>query len=302
MNPTLQACLWMLGAIFSFTLMAVAGRELAGTFDTFEIMMWRSAIGLAVVLALASAFRTLRQITRQRLGTHVLRNLFHFSGQNLWFYAVTVAPLAQVFALEFTTPLWVIVLSVFLLGERLTLVRAVSAIMGFIGILIVARPDMAGISPGVVTAAGSAVFFALTYVFTKRLTRTESLTAIMFYLTFFQLILGLITAGYDGDIALPAAPDLPWLLVVAICGLLAHTCITKALSLAPAAVVAPIDFARLPLIAIVAMLVYNEALDPWVFVGAVIIFAGNYLNIWSETRKTAGTGSPGAVEYPNRGG
>ena len=66
-----------------------------------------------------------------------------------------------------------------------------------------------------------------------------------------------------------------------------HFCTTKSLSLAPAAVVAPVDFARLPIIAIVAMLVYGEALDPWVFVGAIIIFAGNYLNIWSETRKTA---------------
>lgn len=287
MSPTIRAASWMLGAIISFTAMAIAGRELGDTFDTFEIMMWRSAFGFLIVLIFATVTGTRHEIGRQAIGTHLIRNVFHFTGQNLWFFAVTTVPLAQVFALEFTTPLWVIVLSVFLLGERLTLVRGTAAVMGFIGILIVSRPDMAAINGGILAAASCAIFFALTYVFTKRLTRSESITAIMFYLTFFQLVFGLITAGYDGDITVPTVPDLPWLLLVGICGLLAHFCITKALSLAPAAVVAPVDFARLPIIAIVAMLVYGEALDPWVFVGAIIIFAGNYLNIWSETRKTA---------------
>lgn len=287
MNPNLRAALWMLGAIFSFATMAVAGRALSATFDTFEIMMYRSAFGLVIVLVIASATGSLRQVGMAAVPTHFIRNVFHFTGQNLWFYAVTVVPLAQVFALEFTAPLWVIVLSPLLLGERLTLVRGIAALMGFVGILIVARPDMAGLNAGILSAASCAVFFALTYVFTKRLTRTETITAIMFYLTFFQLIFGVITAGYDGDIVIPSTVDLPLLGLVGCCGLLAHFCITKALKLAPATVVAPIDFARLPIIAVVAMLIYNEVVDIWVFVGAVIIFAGNYLNIWFETRKTA---------------
>ncbi len=287
MSTTLRAGLWMLGAIFSFTTMAIAGRELGADFDTFEIMMYRSLIGLVIVLTLARATGTHSQIGTQAVRTHFIRNVFHFTGQNLWFYAVTVVPLAQVFALEFTSPLWVIVLSPLLLGERLTLVRSIAALMGFVGILIVARPDMAGISPGILAAASCAIFFALTYVFTKRLTRTETITAIMFYLTFFQLIFGVLLAGYDGDVALPTTASLPLLVVVALCGLLAHFCITKALTLAPATVVAPIDFARLPIIAIAAMLIYQEPIEVWVFVGALIIFAGNYLNIWFETRKTA---------------
>ncbi|MCX7559893.1 DMT family transporter [Sulfitobacter sp. F26204] len=287
MSTTLVAALWMLGAVSSFTAMAIAGRELSAGFDTFEIMMYRSAFGLLVVMTLAFATGSHRQITTVALRTHFIRNIFHFTGQNLWFYAVTMIPLAQVFALEFTSPLWVIVLSPFLLGERLTRIRALAAIMGFVGILIVARPDMAGMNSGIAAAATCAIFFALTYVFTKRLTRTETITAIMFYLTFFQLVFGVITAGYDGDIALPTLIALPWLALVACCGLLAHFCITKALTIAPATVVAPIDFARLPIVAVAAMLLYNEVIDIWVFVGAVIIFAGNYLNIWVETRKSA---------------
>ncbi|MGJ5620817.1 DMT family transporter [Sulfitobacter sp. MF3-043] len=285
MSTTLRAALWMIGSIASFSAMAIAGRELGARFDTFEIMMYRSAFGVFVVIIVAFATGAWRQINTRNMGQQVIRNLAHFTGQNLWFYAVTVIPLAQVFALEFTSPLWVIVLSPLILGERLTFMRGVAAIMGFIGILIVARPSIDGINAGLIAAASSAIFFALTIMFTKRLTRTQTITGILFYLTTMQLVFGLITAGYDGDIALPDAVSLPFLALIGICGLLAHYCLTNALSIAPATVVVPIDFIRLPVIAVLGMLLYQESLDIWVFVGAVVIFAGNYLNIWFETRK-----------------
>ena len=287
MNPVFKAAIWMIGAICSFSAMAVAGREVSFALDTFEIMLFRSIVGVVIVVSAALIFGTWRQINKQQFGLHFARNIVHFTGQNLWFYAVTVIPLAQVFALEFTSPIWVILLSPLLLGERLTMVRAIAASMGFVGILIVARPDMAGINTGVMAAAASAVFFAFTTIFTKRLTRTQSITCILFYLTVLQLIFGLIMAGYDGDIAIPDAQTLPWLLLIGVAGLLAHFCITNALAIAPATVVIPIDFIRLPVIAVIGMLVYSEAVDIWVFVGAAIIFAGNYLNIWVETRKAA---------------
>lgn len=274
----------MIGAIASFSAMAVAGREVAVELDTFEIMMYRSLFGVVIVLGFGALAGTLHQVNTGNMRLHVMRNLAHFIGQNLWLYAVTVIPLAQVFALEFTSPLWVIVLSPLILGERLTATRAFAAIMGFIGILIVARPDVAGINSGVIAAASCAIFFALTMMFTKRLTRSQSITCILFYLTTMQLVFGLAMAGYDGDIVMPSAGALPFVLLIGAAGLLAHFCITKALALAPATVVVPIDFIRLPAIAIVGMLLYNEALDFWVFAGAAIIFAGNYLNIWSETR------------------
>ena len=284
MNPVPKAAIWMTGAIASFSTMAVAGREVSFALDTFEIMLFRSVVGVIIVVFAAIAFGTLRQINRQQFSLHFARNIMHFIGQNLWFYAVTVIPLAQVFALEFTSPIWVILLSPLLLGERITLIRAAAALMGFIGILVVTRPNMAGINTGVIMAASSAIFFAFTIIFTKRLTRTQSITCILFYLTVLQLGFGLITAGYDGDIALPNAETLPWLVLIGVAGLLGHFCITNALAIAPATVVVPIDFVRLPVIAIIGMLAYGEILDLWVLLGSGIIFASNYLNILSETR------------------
>ena len=279
------AALWMTGAICSFSAMAVAGREVSFALDTFEIMMYRSALGFLIVVAVLTATGKLGQVTSRDLGLQTLRNLVHFSGQNLWFFAVTAIPLAQVFALEFTSPLWVVVLSPLVLGERLTPTRALAALIGFAGILIVARPSPDTLNAGVFAAAGAAVFFAFTNMLTKKLTRRHSVANIMFWLTLLQLIFGLIAAGIDGDVALPDATTAPWLVVIALGGLLAHFCITNALSIAPATVVIPIDFARLPTIAVVGMLLYSEPLEIWVFAGAAVIFAGNYLNILAETRR-----------------
>lgn len=285
MHDTLRGCLWMTGAIASFTVMAVAGRAVSLDLDTFEIMMYRSLIGIVIVLAVAGMAGTLSHITTRNMRTHLVRNLFHFSGQNLWFFSITAIPLAQVFALEFTSPFWVMLLSALILGERLTPNRVGAAILGFIGILIVTRPSPETAHIGQLTAALAAIGFAGSAVFTRLLTRTERITCILFWLTVMQAAFGVICAGIDGDIALPAASSLPWVVLIAFAGLVAHFCLTTALSLAPATVVIPIDFARLPVIALVGMLVYAEALDPLVLLGALVIFGANYGNIWFEMRK-----------------
>lgn len=282
MNQTLLAALWMTGAIFSFTSMAIAGRAISFELDTFEIMMFRSFIGLAVVITVASVTGHLKEVNTRNLGLHGIRNLSHFAGQNLWFYALTVIPLAQVFALEFTSPLWAIALSALVLGERITRTRGLAALLGFIGILIVARPTPDSVNIGQLTAALAAIGFAGSAIFTRKLTRTETITCILFYLTLMQAAFGVIAAGYDGDITLPSTSSLPWLVLIALAGLVAHFCLTTALKLAPATVVMPIDFVRLPLIAVVGMLLYAEPLDPWVLLGAGVIFAANYLNIRAE--------------------
>ena len=285
MHDTLRGCLWMTGAIASFTVMAVAGRAVSLDLDTFEIMMYRSLIGIVIVLAVAGMAGPLSHITTRNMRTHLVRNLFHFSGQNLWFFSITAIPLAQVFALEFTSPFWVMLLSALILGERLTPNRVGAAILGFIGILIVTRPSPETAHIGQLTAALAAIGFAGSAVFTRLLTRTERITCILFWLTVMQAAFGVICAGIDGDIALPAASSLPWVVLIAFAGLVAHFCLTTALSLAPATVVMPIDFARLPVIALVGILVYAEALDPLVLLGALVIFGANYGNIWFETRK-----------------
>ena len=169
-----------------------------------------------------------------------------------------------------TSPLWVIVLSPLILGERLTKVRVLAAVLGFIGIRIVARPSPSAINPGLIAAASSAIFFALTIMVTKRLTRTESILRILFWFTAMQLLMGVAASAFDGDMALPPLDTLGFVILIDCAKLLEHLYLTNVLSLAPATVVVPIDFVRLPTIAVIGMLLYHEPLDLWVFVGDVL--------------------------------
>jgi drug/metabolite transporter (DMT)-like permease len=280
-----RAALWMTGAIVSFSLMAVAGREVSVDLDTFELMMYRSLIGAVIVTAIGAATGRLPQARTGRLRLHAVRNVFHFTGQNLWFYGVAVIPLAQLFAFEFTTPLWVALLAPLVLGEALTRKRMLALLLGFLGILIVARPGISPLGLGHLAAAAAAVGFAGNVLATKRLAGTETVWTILFWMTWMQALFGLVCAGFDGDIALPQMASVKWVVIVGLCGLTAHLSITSALQCAPASVVAPMDFARLPIIAVVGMMLYGEALEVAVFVGAALILAGNLMNTRAGRRR-----------------
>lgn len=281
----LRALAFMSGAVASFSAMAVAGREMRLDLDTFEIMTYRSAIGFLLVAGFGLLTGRLAEIRTRRLRLHGLRNIVHFTAQNLWFFAVMTAPLAHVFALEFTTPIWVAVLAPLVLGEAMTRARVFAALLGFAGVLLVARPGMIPIGPGQIAAAVSAIGFAAMVLSTKRLTATETAFTILFHMTAMQLVFGLVCAGYDGDFALPETQNLGWVLVVGLGGLAAHFCYTSAMQCAPATVVAPMDFARLPVIAAIAALIYGEAIELAVFAGAALIFGGNLVNILSGRRR-----------------
>jgi drug/metabolite transporter (DMT)-like permease len=278
------AALWMTGSIAAFTAMAIATRAIRATHDTFEILAYRSIIGLILVLALAAALGRLPRITAHRLPGHSLRNVVHFTGQALWFWALTQIPLAQVFALEFTSPIWVILLSPLILGERLTARRLGAAALGFAGILFVARPDFSALDPGLLAAAGCAVFFALSVILTKRLTRDEDLVSILFWMCLFQTGFGFGLALADGALTLPDARTLPWLMLIGLAGVTAHLCLTRALQLAPASLVGPIDFARLPLIALIGAVFYDEPVGWGLAFGAGLILLANWLSLKGETR------------------
>ena len=275
----------MTGSIVFFSLLAVAGRELKDHLGVVEIMFYRSVIGTFLITTAALMLGRRDVFRPVMMPLQFVRNLVHWAGQLLWFTAVAVAPLTQVFALEFTMPIWVLILAVPILGERLTRNRVLTALAGFAGVLLVVRAWELELGPGVPQAALAALGFGATAVFTRRLTRSMSVLGILFWLSVMQ---GGFSAAYllwEGHLTIPDPAAWKWLIAVGAGGIIAHLSLTTALSLAPASVVIPIDFARLPLIGVVAFFAYGEPLDMWVFVGALIIFGANYLNILRETRR-----------------
>ncbi len=281
----IKAALWMIGAMVSFSLMAVSGRELAPQMNTFEIMFFRSLIGLVLVVTISYAVGTLTEIKTDRLGLHFIRNAAHFSGQNLWFLAVAYIPFSQLFALEFSTPIWVALLAPVFLGEALTRQRMLAVGLGFSGVLIVARPDLQHLDPAILAAMACAVCFAGSLMTTKILTRDQSTSCILFWLTVMQLGMGAFAVAVTGGLSLPQGIDYMWVVIVGVGGLMAHFCITKALALAPAIVVIPLDFMRLPLISVIGFMAYDEAFEWPIAAGALVIFSAILVNLQAESRR-----------------
>ena len=275
--------LWMSGALVSFLSMALAGRELSAELNTFQILFFRSAIGVLIIVAILSKAGW-HQIKTDRLPIHFIRNIAHYVGQFGWFYAIAIIPLAQVFAIEFTIPIWTALLAPFLLGERVTLMRLAVIGIGFAGILVILRPGMVPFEMGAMSALIAAVGYALSHTLTKKLTATDTPLAVIFYMTVIQLPMGAIASFLDWTT--PSIAMWPWLALVGVTALSAHYCMARAFAHADAIVVVPMDFLRLPLVAVIGLVFYGEPLDLWVLLGAAIIFAGIIINVWTE-RKTS---------------
>jgi drug/metabolite transporter (DMT)-like permease len=277
----LRGILWMLGAVFSFAAMAVSVRQLIRTMSIAEILALRTAVTLVLVSALALAHGRAAVATR-RLSLHATRALVHLAGQYCWAYAIGALTLATVFAIEFTMPVWVALLAAAFLHERLNRGRLVQLVLGLAGTLVILRPGAGVFHPAALVMLLGSLFYAGNMVFTKRLSSTESPLAVTFWMSMVQLPVTLV-AAWSAWVP-PRLVDVPWILVIGLGSFAAHYSMTRAMKLADATVVVPIDFIRLPLIAVVGALFYAEPFDVMVLVGATVIFVGTYYSLSRETR------------------
>ncbi len=282
MTPNLRGALWMFGMVVSLSLLAIAARELGDRHNPMELQVVRHGMSLLILLpfVVRAGFRPIRS---NNLKLQIFRNLSHFAATIGWYLAVTMLPLAEVFAIEFTTPVWVALLAVLFLGEKMNRGRMIALVLGIAGILVILRPGFTEVGLGTWIMVGAALGFAVANASTKRLTRTDSVLTVLVWMSGLQgamALAGVATLGWTA----PTAGELPWLVVIGLMGLAAHFSLAKALQLADVSLVNPVDFLRLPLIAVVAYIAYGEAVEVAVLIGAAMIFAGNYVAIRRESR------------------
>jgi drug/metabolite transporter (DMT)-like permease len=271
----------MAASIASFLLMAVAARQLSRRMPPVEILFLRSVVGLVIMLALRPRFGAGAFATR-RLHLHVARNVIHFFGQYAWVWGIALAPLAVVTAIEFTTPAWVALLAAALLRERIPPPRRTAIAAGVAGVVMIVRPGAGVLAPATLIVLAGAFCFAASILVVKRLLRTDRVTAVVFYMSVIQLPMGLLGSLFVW--VQPDAADLPWLVAIGATALTAHYSMGRALGLGDASFVLPLDFLRLPFVALAALLLYGEPIDGWTMLGAALIFAGNYWSVRHETR------------------
>lgn len=295
-----RVVLWMTGTLLSFSIMAISIRLLAGALSVFEILTIRCVGALTILFSLLAVNPALRpQLRTKRIPMHFFRSAVHFGGQYCWATALTLLPFATVFALEFTLPVWVLVLAVAVLGEKLTSGRIVVIVLGFIGCLVILRPGIIAFQPASILVLLCSFLYAVFNVATKQMTATETTFGIVFWMNLLQLPLAL--SGSDPLFVLRLEPwQIAPIAGVGIAGLAAHYCMARAFRYGDASVVIPLDFLRVPLIALVGYLFFNESVDALVFVGAAIILSGILWNLRLEARDSQNVALPEDEGTPER--
>jgi len=291
---------WMSGTLFSFIIAALGVRALAKDLSVFEMMSVRTAGAVAILAALGLLRPELRAGLRfRRMALQGARGVIHFGSQICWALAITLLPLATVFALEFTIPAWVALLAVLFLGERMTASRATALAICFVGVLIILRPGFEAFKPAALIMLLGALFFAITAIMTKKLITTETTFSILFWMNLIQLPLNFAGSDWLFFNRLELWMALP-LLGITAGGLLVHYCLTNAFRCADAIVVIPMDFVRVPLIAVIGWVFYGEHLDAFVFAGAGLIMVGVLWNLRAEAQRNGRlAASPSAAPTPH---
>jgi len=272
-----MAALWMAGWLALMLVMVVAGREGMRGMNVFQLMELRSVLGFVLLYPLIYRNGGFAALKTRRLRLHVARNLIHYAAQLGWFFSLTLIPISQVVAIEFTMPIWTAILAASFLGERLNLRKVTAILLGIIGVIIIVRPATGEVNPGQLIALAAAVGFGISMALVKSLTRTESALAVIFWMLVVQSTAGLLPSLYVWT--WPSALVWSWIVVIAVCGTFSHYCLASAMRYADATIVVPMDFLRVPLTAMVGWLVYAERLDAFTVLGATLILSGNLVNL-----------------------
>ena len=282
MSNAAKGALWMIAAAAALTAMAVCIRYLPA-YSVLLMIFLRNVINL-VLMAPSMIRQGKSMVVTQRLGTHALRNLFLYTGNCAWFYGVTLIALADVAALQFTSPLFTAIIAAAFLGEKIGSHRMIAILVGFAGALIIIRPGVIPVNLGTVMILVAAFLYSCAHVVTKRLSDTESGSTVVFYMSVTILVYSAIPAFFVWQT--PTWADMPAMIGLGITGYATHYCITRSLAVGDASFVIVFDFMRLPFSAILGWLLFQEILDAWTVAGALIIFAAGYYSTVREAKKT----------------
>ena len=280
-GPARGAALVSMGSL-TLVVMGIVVKTLGARIPTIEILFFRSALGFFIVLP-AFMSNPLAPLRTRRRRMHFVRGVVGTLGNVCFFWTLTHMLLADAMALQFSRPLFMIPLAVTMLGEVVGLRRSIVTAIGFLGIVVYARPFTAGFDPGVFVGAAGALTGALVVICIKRLATTEPTRVIMFYYAFWTAALSLIPTLWMW--VTPTWFELALLVAVAFLGISGQWMITHGWTLGDATALAPLDYSRIVYSAVLGFLVFGELPGPWSFAGMALIVASSLYLVLHEGRR-----------------
>lgn len=294
-QSSVRGALWMCAASVMIGISAACIRELSGTYNTFQLVFFRSAVGL--LLLVPWMFRTARLgvLSTQRLPLYLVRTALSYTGMVCVFYGLANMPIGEVYALLFLVPIITIVLAVLLLKERAGAEAWIACGVAFIGALVILRPGIIALTLAAGAVLVTAVAYSAVNICIKSLSKTDTPAQITFYGQLLALPLALGPALFVW--VTPDWSDLPLIFALGALQLLAGLCHAYSVRAADARVVQPFNFVRLPASVLIAFVLFAELPSPWTWLGAGMIFASSYYVLYREAAKkeavTDGEGTPG---------
>jgi len=272
LSPPVKAAGLLIFACVFFASMNAIIRYVASEIDPLEIVFFRNFFGFAAMMPwlVRNGFGVMRT---KRLGTIFLRSFWGFLAMATWFSALAIVPLSNAVALSFTAPLFAAIAAVLILGEVIRLRRVTALAVGFAGTLVILRPGVDSIGWGETLVLASTVTMALSIVTMKALTRTEGSASLVAWQTLSITPISLVPAIFVWS--WPSLEMWAWLILLGIFASIAHVAFTRAFSMADTTYLMPFDYSRLPMVALLGWMFFNETTDLWTWVGAAIIAASS---------------------------
>lgn len=265
-----KAIAYTLISIFFFSFMGIFIRKSSENIHIMEVIFFRNLLACLIIIPVMSS-SGLASFKMNRPGLFVWRAIFVSIGMFSGFSAITLIPLAQATAISFTTPIFVTILAVFLLGEVIKFRRVAAIFVGFIGMLIIVQPGVGSISLGIILAFIGAFFHSINLLIVKKLTANEPANAIVVWMVIMLVPISFVPAIFVWE--WPSALTWLYLWCLAFCGTVGHSFFTRAYSLADITSLQPFQFIKLPMIAFLAWVIFSELPLYWTWLGGLIIFS-----------------------------
>lgn len=284
LSRPLQAVCFMLASMALFALMGNIVRLLSYEMHSTQMVLLRNGISLVIIVAIqAVILRGRPRFPTTRLKGHFWRATAGIVSMELWFYSLTIMPVTLATALSFMTPIFTTIIAIFFLGERAGIRRWGAIMAGFLGMLVILRPDIDGISLNAWIVLASSACMAVAGVLVKTLTRTESPEVIVFYMALFMIPWSVGPALLHWH---DVTPYQWWLVfLIALTSTVSHLLLTRALVRADMVMLMPFDFTRLIFVAIFAWFLFGETLDMQTILGSLIIVASTVYIAHREAKK-----------------
>ncbi|EHA15204.1 DMT family transporter [Halomonas sp. HAL1] len=284
MTTSLKGILCMCMGVLFLALGDAVSKWLGETHSPLQIIFFRALVSLPMIALLAHFAGGLRKLRTKRPGVHFLRGLIYTATMVCFVWGLTLLPLAEATAIAFVAPLFVTLLSVPLLGERIDPPVLIASLVGFVGVLIVVRPNGDAFQLGALVLVAAALFYALMMITARRYGAREHLWAMLFYMTFVPLVVTGLTLPWVWQ-----TPQ-PWhwvgFFTSGIFGVAATAFITLAFRYAPAAIAAPFDYTAMLWAVLLGWWFWGEMPDLWVWVGSALIMGSGLAVAYHDRRTT----------------